>query len=78
MTISEIINLLKTSDFTFAYNKDNHFYYINNNPISQKLKEEDVQNVYKYIINIDNVIYNDLIMLSKSLIKPDLALLSIR
>ena len=61
MTISEIINLLKTSDFTFAYNKDNHFYYINNNPISQKLKEEDVQNVYKYIINIDNVIYKDLI-----------------
>lgn len=61
MTISEIIDLLKTSDFTFAYNKDNRFYYINNNPVSQKLKEEDVQNVYKYIINIDNVIYNDLI-----------------
>lgn len=61
MTISEIIDLLKTSDFTFAYNKDNRFYYINNNPVSQKLKEEDVLNVYKYIINIDNVIYNDLI-----------------
>ncbi len=61
MTISEIIDLLKTSDFTFAYNKDNRFYYINNNPVSQKLKEEDVLNVYKYIINIDNVTYNELI-----------------
>ena len=72
MTISEIINLLKTSDFTFAYNKDNRFYYINNNPVSQKLKEEDVQNVYKYIINIDNVIYKDLISAINILCKDNI------
>ena len=72
MTISEIINLLKTSDFTFTYNKDNHFYYINNNPVSQKLKEEDVQNVYKYIINIDNVIYKDLISAINILCKDNI------
>ena len=72
MTISEIIDLLKTSDFTFAYNKDNRFYYINNNPVSQKLKEEDVQNVYKYIINIDNVIYKDLISAINILCKDNI------
>ena len=61
MNISKTLNLLRSSEFSFAYNKDNRFFYINNNPVSQKLKEEDIQNVYKYIINIDNVLINDVI-----------------
>ena len=50
MNISKTLDLLRSSEFSFAYNKDNRFFYINNNPVSQKLKEEDIQNVYKYII----------------------------
>ena len=61
MNISKTLNLLRSSEFSFAYNKDNRFFYINNNPVSQKLKEEDIQNVYKYIVNIDNVLINDVI-----------------
>ena len=60
MNITKTLNLLRNSEFSFAYNKDNRFFYINNNPVSQKLKEEDrhefedecLENIMKSIANL--------------------------
>lgn len=63
--MSNILNLLRSSNYIFSYNKDNKYYYINDNPITKKLTVDDVVEITTYINNI--VKDNDPVSLSDTI-----------